>query len=134
MIRLVPTLRVLLCIYLLVREPLNVATEALQAWSTLDARGTWAAVELTVHALFAMLAVAGGMALWNRSPHGPRLAALGVFASTGRSLQIARYSWLPHDITPGLADVFAVISLAHAWFWIAFLTRYQDRLTDGRCS
>jgi len=128
--RLVPLLRGVLCIYLLTWEPLNVSTELLQAWSTLDARGPWAVAELVVHIILAILAVLGGVALWGRSSHGPVLASLGLFASCARTLQIARYSWLPHNTTAFMADVLAVIALAHACLWFAFLIRYQDRLTD----
>jgi len=128
--RLVPLLRVVLSVYLLTWEPLTVASELLQAWRTLGARGGWAVAELTFHLLVAVLAVAGGMALWSRSSHGPVLASLGVFASCARSLQIARYSWLPHQMTPFAADLMAIVALAHASLWVMFLKRYQDRLTD----
>ena len=130
--RMVPLLRVLLCLYLLFWEPLNVATELLQAWPTLDARGGWAVAELIFHGVVATLAVAGGIALWIRSPHGPILAMLGLYASLGRSMQVARYSWLPHNLTPGMADVLAFVSVGHVLLWTAFLVRYQDRLIEGR--
>lgn len=130
--RAVPVLRFILCAYLLTWEPLNLSAEFLQAWPTLDARGGWAAAELTAHVLFAMLAVAGGIALWNRAPHGVTLALLGVAASTARIVQVARFSTLPHDISPDLAAVFTVAALGNVTVWSAFLTRYQDQLTDHR--
>lgn len=132
MIRVVPVLRAVLCGYLLLWEPLNVASETLRVWPTLAARGPWAFVELAVHVVFALVAIAGGISLWNRSPHGVIVAALGVFASTARALQVNRFSMLPHDSSPDAADVLAWIALANGLLWTMFLTRYQHQLADHR--
>jgi hypothetical protein len=128
----VRVLRALLCAYLLAWEPLNVASETLRAWPTLEARGVWSAVELGFHIVVAVLTVAAAIALWNRSPHGVVIATLGIAASTARAVQIARFSTLPHDISPGSAQVLAVAAIAHCLFWSMFLTRYQNQLTDYR--
>ena len=128
----VAALRVLLCVYLGTWEPMNLASEALRAWPTLDARGGWAIVELAVHAVFAIMTVAGAVALWNRSPHGVVLALVGVAASTARVIQVGKFSLLPHETSPDLMPVVTVAALANLAFWSAFLTRYQDQLSNHR--
>ena len=128
----VAILRWLLCLYLLTWEPLNLASEALGAWSTLGARGTWAVVELAAHVVFTIMAVAGGMALWNRAPHGVVLAQLGVGASTARTIQVGRFSTLPHDTSPDLLPLLTIAALVNCFFWSGFLNRYEDQLTDHR--
>ena len=126
---LAPLLRTVLCLYLLLWEPLNVASEALQAWPTLEARGVWAVVELTVHAIFAMMAVAGALALWHRVPHAGTLATLGLLASTARIIQVTRFSVLPHDISPDMRWALALVAIAHFVFWASLLARYSEQLT-----
>ena len=128
----ISVLRAVLCAYLLVWEPSNVAIEALRAGPTLAARGGWAIAELVFHLMTAVLAAVGAIALWNRSPHGVILAGLGVFASTARTLQVLNYSTLPHDTSPDIADAIAFVAIAHGLLWCAFLARYQDQLTDHR--
>jgi hypothetical protein len=130
--RTVSVLRVVLCAFLLVWEPLNFASEALSALPTISARGALAMVELAGHAVIAMFTVAAAVALRSKSPHGVKLAVLGTAASTARTLQVLRFSMLPHDTSPDLAPLFTVAALANALFWSAFLTRYEDQLTDHR--
>jgi hypothetical protein len=128
----VAALRVLLCVYLGTWEPINLASEAVRAWPTLDARGGWAITELVVHAIFAVMAVAGGVALWNRSPHGVVLALLGVAASTARVIQVGKFTTLPHETSPDLIPIVSVAALVHLAFWSAVLTRYEDQFSDHR--
>lgn len=132
MTRTVSVLRLVLCVFLLVWEPLNVSSEALGALPTIPARGALAVAELAAHVLVAVLTVAAAMALWSRSPHGVTLAALGTAASTARTLQVLRFSTLPHDTSPDVAPLLTVAALANALFWSVFLTRYEDQLTDHR--
>ena len=55
-------LRAVLCTYLFIWEPLNFASEALRALSSLGARGSLAFLELALHALVAMFTAAAAIA------------------------------------------------------------------------
>jgi hypothetical protein len=128
--RLVRVLRLLLCSYLLVWEPLNFASEALGALPSLAARGSLAIVELAFHAVVAGFTAATSIALSRRAPHAAILATLGVAASSARIIQVQRFSVLPHDTSPELRWVLELAAVAQLLFWSAFLNHYQHQLTD----
>jgi hypothetical protein len=128
----VAILRLLLCAYLLVWEPLNLASEALRVFPTLFARGILAIVELAFHAIVAMFTAAASIALSRRSPHAVILGTLGVAASSARIVQVQRFSLLPHDTSPDLRWIVELAAVAQILFWSAFLNRYEHQLTDHR--
>lgn len=128
----VAILRLLLYAYLLVWEPLNLASEALRALPSLAARGSLAIVELGFHAAVAMFTATAAIAVWRRSAHAVTLAALGIAASSARIIQVQRFSLLPHDTSPDLREVIEIAAVAQAMLWAAFLRRYERQLTDDR--
>jgi len=58
----------LLCAFLMVWEPLRVATEWQASVDLLSMRGAPAVIELVLHTFIAAFAVAAAVALWNDSP------------------------------------------------------------------
>ena len=112
-----------LCGFLLVWRPLNYAAELAGALPSLGIRGAPAIVEVIVHGFAAALAVAGGWSLWTASPHGPVLARAAVIASAVVSVQSLYWSALPSQIAPGDHLPLAVLAVAHAAAWLAYLQR-----------
>jgi len=113
----------LLCAFLFAWEPLRVAGELTGSIGTMGMRGVAGAIELAVHAAVAMLAVAAGWGLWIRNPHAPALAAFAVAASAAVTIQSLCWSRLPGNIVPGERLPLALVALAHAAGWIAFLRK-----------
>jgi hypothetical protein len=96
---------------LLAWEPLNFAPEALLVLPSIGYRGWIAAVELAVHAAVAALAAAAGLALWNGSPDGKRLATIAIVAALARNVQSLYWSALPNATLPGDETLTAGITL-----------------------
>lgn len=86
---------------LLLWEPLNFAVEAITVLPTIAYRGWVPAVELAAHGAVAALAVAGGLALWNRTPDARRLASMAIIVSVARNVQSLYWSALPNATPPG---------------------------------
>lgn len=91
-------------------EPLRFASEALRVLRTIADRGALAGFELAVHGAIAALCAAAGLALWNGSPDGRRLAMLAVTTSVARVVQSLYWSTLPNDTPPG--DQWFVLAMA----------------------
>ena len=113
----------LLCAFLFAWEPLRVAGELTGSIGTMGMRGVAGAIELATHAAVAMVAVAAGWGLWIRSPHAPALAAFAVAASAAVTVQTVCWSSLPGNTVPGERLPVALVAVAHAAGWIAFLRR-----------
>lgn len=86
---------------LLFWEPLSFAAEALTVLPTIAYRGWVPAVELAAHGAVAALTAAGGLALWNRTPHARRIATIAIVASVARNIQSLYLSALPSATPPG---------------------------------
>jgi len=82
-------------------EPLRFAAEALAVFPTIAYRGAAAAIELAIHGCVAALAAAAGLALWNGSPDGRKLASIALVAVSLRTLQSLYWSALPDNTPPG---------------------------------
>ena len=113
---------------LLVWEPLNLASEALAVLPTIVHRGWLAGAELALHGLVAALAAAGGLALWNRTPHAPRLASVGIIASLARTIQSLYWSTLPRGTMPGDEALTALIAVSLAVVALTVVFRSSARL------
>lgn len=96
---------------LLAWEPINFAAEALLVLPSIGYRGWMAALEFAVHALVAALAAAAGLALWNGSPDGKRLATIAIVVAVARNVQSLYWSGLPNATRPGDETLTAGITL-----------------------
>ncbi|HEX6974239.1 MAG TPA: hypothetical protein VF147_07555 [Vicinamibacterales bacterium] len=112
-----------LAIFLMAWEPMRVAAEFQSSYGTIGMRGWPAGVELVAHAAIAAFCAAAGWAVWTRSPAGPALAPYAVAASAAATVQSLYASSLPHQTVPGEQLPFAVIAVANAVAWIAWLRR-----------
>lgn len=111
----------LLCVFLFVWEPRKLTGELGASLGTLSMRGPAAVVELLAHAAVAALAVAAAWALWIGNPRAPALAVLALAASAATAVQSLYWSWLPGQTMPGDHLPLAVLAVAHAAVWIAYL-------------
>ena len=113
----------ILCVFLLVWEPLRLAGELTGSMGTMAMRGVAGAIELAVHAAVAAIAVAAGWGLWIRNPQAPAVASVAVALSAAVTIQSLCWSSLPGDAVPGERLPVSLMALAHAAGWIAFLRR-----------
>lgn len=93
-------------------EPLRFAAEALRVLPTIAYRGAFAIVELVAHGLIAALSAAAGLALWNGSPDGRRLARFAIIAVTARTIQSMIWTVMPNNTPPGSELLSAGVAIA----------------------
>jgi hypothetical protein len=111
----------LLCAFLFVWEPRKLAGEIGASLDTLSMRGPAAVVELVAHAAVAALAMAAAWALWIGNPRAPAIAAAALAASAAAAVQSLYWSRLPGQTMPGDHLPLAILAVAHAAGWIAYL-------------
>ena len=109
--------------FLIFWEPLHFAAEALGVLPTIAYRGAFAIVELILHGAVAAISAAAGLALFNGSPDGRRLATVAVIAVAARTIQSLYFTVLPNNTTPGAEPVFAVLAVIFAGIGLAVLMR-----------
>jgi hypothetical protein len=118
---------VLLCGFLFVWEPRKFAGELAGSLGTIGMRGPAAVVELVAHAAVAAVAVAAAWALWIGNPRAPAIAVVALVASAAAAVQSLYWSSLPGQTMPGDHLPLALVAVAHAAGWIAYL-RFSRRV------
>jgi hypothetical protein len=113
----------LLCIILLVWQPLSFAVEAASALPTVGIRGVLAIFEIAAHGIVAALSFAAGWALWQASPAGPRLALVALVACALAGVQSLYWTVLPSNVFPGDRLPLASLIVLHSCGWIVYLRR-----------
>jgi hypothetical protein len=111
----------LLCAFLFVWEPRKLAGELSASLGTLQMRGPAAVVELIAHVVVAGIAVAAAWALWIGNPRAPAFAIVALAASAAAAVQSLFWSSLPGQTMPGDHLALAIMAVAHAAGWIAYL-------------
>lgn len=117
----------ILAIVLALWQPLAFASIAGPSWSSLGFRGALAAVELGFAAAVAAMGMAAAWALWANAPAAVPLARIALVSGTARSVQSLYWTRLPVDVVPGSAFIRAAAVLAHAAFWLWYLSRRRFR-------
>jgi hypothetical protein len=121
-----------LCAFLFVWEPRKLAGEISASLGTMSMRGPGAVMELIAHAAVAALAVAAAWALWIGNPRAPAFAVVALVASAAAAVQSLYWSSLPGQTMPGDHLPLALLAVAHAAGWIAYLRISQRvRTTYG---
>ena len=110
-----------LCVFLFVWEPRKLAGEIGASLGTMSMRGPGAVVELVAHAAVAALAVSAAWALWIGNPRAPAIAVAALAASAATAVQSLYWSSLPGQTMPGDHLLLALVAIAHAAAWIAYL-------------
>jgi hypothetical protein len=109
--------------FLMFWEPLHFAAEALGVLPTIVYRGALAIGELMLHGIVAALSAAAGLALFNGSPDGRRLARFAILAVAARPIQSLYFSVLPNNTTPGAEPVYAAVAVILAGIGLVVLMR-----------
>jgi hypothetical protein len=117
-----------LCGFLAVWQPLRFASEVSLSVGTLGMRGPAAFFELIVHGLVTALAVAAGWGLWIGNPAAPAFAEVAVAGSAIVAVQSLYWTRLPMNTMPGDRLPYAIVAIAHAAAWIAYLRRSKRTL------
>jgi hypothetical protein len=113
----------LLCVVLMIWQPLSFAVEASSSLGTLGMRGAAGALELVLHGAVAALSVAAGWALWQSSPGGPKLARIAVVANAIIGVQSLYATALPSNVFPSDRLPLAVLNVIAAALWLTYLWR-----------
>ena len=124
----------LLCGFLAAWQPLKFASEVSLSLGTLEMRGPAGILELIVHGLVTALAVAAGWGLWVGNPGAPAFAEVAVAGSAIVAVQSLYWTRLPMNTMPGDRLPYAIVAIAHAAGWIAYLRksrRVRSRFASG---
>jgi hypothetical protein len=113
----------LLCLLLLIWQPLNVGLTASRTLNSLALGGLPVALVLVLRLLVAGLGIAAALALLNRRTGAVNFArgALVVSAATDLFVELTPYT--PLNRAPGETPVFVAASLIYYGAWLLYLSR-----------
>jgi len=110
-----------LCLWLLVWEPVSSALVASNSLSTLSARGPTLAVALAALTVTTAFGVAAGIALLARRGPAVAMGKAAIILSALLSVVIYTSSYYPSNRMPGDEKFYVAISLTYHSAWLAFL-------------
>jgi hypothetical protein len=113
----------LLCLLLLVGQPLNLGIGAARALGALPMRGMPLALVLLGQLMVAGVGVGAGLALLGSRRGAPTFAKWSLLLSAGMDLFAYTTPFLPNNRLPGTTPLFIAASLAYYGVWIAYLSR-----------
>jgi hypothetical protein len=113
----------LLCLLLLVGQPLNLAIGAARALGALPMRGVPLALVLLGQLMVAGIGVGAGLALFGSRRGAPTFAKWSLLLSAGMDLFAYTTPFLPNNRLPGTTPLFIAASLAYYVVWIVYLSR-----------
>jgi hypothetical protein len=123
-----PWLR-LLALLLVVWEPVSLSLATAPILPTLADRGLLVGFALAVRVAVAGLAVAAGLALWNRRPHGIGLALVALALSGASQLASVLTPILPTNLPPDRRTLAVCAIVLYYGAWIAGLSRSRGHQT-----
>ena len=112
-----------LCVLLLVWQPLSLALTASSVLDALPVRGLPLAIVLVIRILAAALGIAAGLALIGRRPGALRLAKVSLVISAATDLLVYLTPYYPSNRAPGDTAIVVVTSLVFYAAWLAYLHR-----------
>jgi hypothetical protein len=113
----------LLCLLLLVGQPLSLAVSVSGAMGALPIRGLPLALVIVARILVAALGVGAGIALVGVRPGAVRLAQWSLGVSAAMDTFVDATSFYPSNRLPGATPFVMAISLAYYALWLAYLSR-----------
>jgi len=113
----------LLCLMLLVGQPLNLAIGAARALGALPMRGLPLALVVVGQLMVAGIGVGAGLALLGCRRGAATFAKWSLLLSAGMDLFVYTTPFLPNNRLPGTTPIFIVASLTYYAIWIAYLSR-----------
>jgi hypothetical protein len=112
-----------LCVLLLVWQPLSFALLASTMLDRFSVRGPSFALVLVIRLVVVGFGIAAGLSLLARRPTAVALAKLSLGLTAALDVFVYSTSYFPTNLLPGDAPIYAAASILYAAVWIAYLTR-----------
>ena len=119
-----------LCLLLVVWQPLSLALTASTVLAALPVRGLPLVVVLVLRILAAGLGIAAGLALMGRRPGAVALAKVSLIVSAATDLFVYLTPYFPSNRAPGDTAIIVAASLAYYAAWLIYLFR-SKRIRRG---
>ena len=113
----------LLCLLLLVGQPINLAIAAARALGSLQMRGLPLALTMMGQLMVAGIGVGAGLALLGSRRGAATFAKGSLLLSAGMDLFVYSTRFVPNNRLPGTTPLFVIASLTYYAIWIAYLSR-----------
>jgi len=113
----------LLCLLLLVGQPINLAIGAARALGSLPMRGLPLALTMMGQLMVAGIGVGAGLALLGSRRGAATFAKGSLLLSAGMDLFVYSTPFVPNNRLPGTTPLFVIASLTYYAIWIAYLSR-----------
>jgi hypothetical protein len=118
-----------LCLLLLVWQPLSLGLVASSVLDSLAVRGWPLALVLLTRMLVTGFGIGAGLALLARRPGAVTLAKVSLALSAATDVFVYTTPLFPSDRPPGATPVYIGVSLAYSIVWMTYLTR-SERVRD----
>jgi len=112
-----------LCLLLLVWQPLSIALVASSALDALAISGLPLALIMLMRLGVAAVGIAGGLALVKRRPGAVTLAKAALVLSAAADLIVYTTPYFPSNRLPGTTPFYIAASISYSAVWIAYLAR-----------
>ena len=113
----------ILCLLLLVWQPISVGLAASRSLGVLSASGFPAILILLARLLVTSLGVAAGLALLGRRPGAVALAKVSLLLSAATDLFVYTTPYFPNNRAPGETPLYVLGSLTYYTAWLIYLHR-----------
>ena len=113
----------LLCLLLLIGQPVSLAVSATRSLGALPVRGLPLALVVVGQLLVAGVGVAAGLALLGRRRGAVSLAKWSLLLSAAMDQFVYATPFLPNNRLPGTTPLYAAASLAYYALWLEYLLR-----------
>ena len=112
-----------LCVLLLVWQPVSLSLTIAGRLESLSLRGPGFAAILAARFLAAALGIAAGLALLQRKPGAVTIARASLVVSAAVDVLVFVTPWYPNNRPPGDETLILAGSLAYYASWLAYLAR-----------
>ncbi|HWF86371.1 MAG TPA: hypothetical protein VG222_16035 [Vicinamibacterales bacterium] len=112
-----------LCILLLIWQPLSLGLLASGVLNDLALRGVPLALVLSLRVLVTAFGIAAGLALLNRRPAAVTMAKASLIVSAATDVFVYLTPYFPSNRMPGETPFYIAASLAYYAIWLAYLFR-----------
>jgi hypothetical protein len=112
-----------LCLLLLVWQPLSLGLVASSVLDALPVRGAPLALVLLVRLLVAAFGIAAGLALIGGRPIGVPMAKTSLVLSAATDVFVYATPYFPSNRMPGDAPFYVAASIAYSSLWLLYLGR-----------
>jgi hypothetical protein len=113
----------LLCVLLLVWQPINLSLTTAGRLENLSLRGPGFVIVLLARMFAAALGIAAGLSLFQRQHGAVTIAKASLIFSAGVDMLVYATPWYPSNRPPGDAMLVLLASLLYYGAWFAYLTR-----------